>query len=86
MEDSIDSIFKTTFQILGVDTAGLLFILASRYFVGTRADINHPEHSNMTIDFDLERESVLSFNARRYLHTAFILTSLFEPRYKLDVG
>ena len=35
----------------------------------------------MTIDFGLERESVLSFNARRYLHTAFILTSLFEPRH-----
>ena len=64
----------------------LFFVLASRNFVGTRADVNHPEHSNMTIDFGLERESVLSFNARRYLHTAFILTSLFEPRYKSDVG
>ena len=40
----------------------------------------------MTSDFGLHRESVLSFNARRYLHAAFILTSLFEPRYKSDVG
>ena len=35
----------------------------------------------MTSDFGLDRESVLSFNARRHLYTAFILTSLFEPRY-----
>ena len=35
----------------------------------------------MTSDFGLHRESVLSFNARRYCITAFILTSLFEPRY-----
>ena len=50
LQDSIDSTFKTTFQILGVGTAGLLFILASRDFVGTRADINHPEYLHCTND------------------------------------
>ena len=50
LHDSIDSTFKTTFQILGVGTAGLLFILASRDFVGTRADINHPEYLHCTND------------------------------------
>ena len=50
LQGSIDSTFKTTFQILGVGTAGLLFILASRDFVGTRADINHPEYLHCTND------------------------------------
>ena len=50
LQNSINSIFNKTFQVLGVGTTGLLFILASRDFVGTRADINHPEYLHCTND------------------------------------
>ena len=50
LQNSINSIFNKTFQILGVGTAGLLCILASRDFVGTRAGINHPEYLHCTND------------------------------------